>query len=304
STDCNDEDSRVNPDATETCNAIDDNCDGTVDDGTAQNTYYMDMDEDGYGDPAMPTSACTQPSGFVSDNTDCADNNVGVNPGAEEVCNTQDDDCDGVLNEDLPLQTSYPDSDGDGFGDGASPLSDCTLPTGYTADNTDCDDTDATINPDAFDPSTDDRIDQDCAGDDACTAPVSSGADLVISSSADATAFCSQYSWVGGSLTVDNSALVTLSDLSCLCGLDGDLTIHGNGSLVSVAGLEEIIDVPGSVSLTDNPLLADLGQLGRLDTIGGDLTITGNAALDPSVASGFAANRTVGGTTTVSNNGP
>jgi Putative metal-binding motif len=304
STDCNDEDSRVNPDATETCNAIDDNCDGTVDDGTEQSTYYMDMDQDGYGDAAMSTLACTQPGGYVSDNTDCADNNAGVNPGAVEVCNAQDDNCDGVLNEGLPVETSYPDADGDGFGDGSAPLSDCTVPTGYTSDNTDCDDTDAVINPDAFDPSTDDRIDQDCAGDDTCIAPVSSGADLVVSSSADATAFCSQYSWVGGSLTVTATALATLSDLSCVCGLDGDLTIQGNTDLTALAGLRDVWDVPGSLLIVDNALLTDLSGLGSLSTVGGDLTITGNLALDPADATAFAGAVTVGGTTTVSNNGP
>ncbi len=304
STDCNDEDNRVNPDATETCNAIDDNCDGTVDDGTTQSTYYMDMDQDSYGDPAMSTLACTLPSGFVSDNTDCADNNAGVNPGATEVCNPQDDDCDGVLNEDLPVTTSYPDSDGDSFGDGSAPLVDCTVPTGFVADNTDCDDSDASINPGETDPSLDDRIDQDCAGDDACTAPVSSGGDLVISSAADATNFCAQFSWIGGSLTIDSTTLVSLSDLSCVCGLDGDLTIHGNTDLTGLNGLQEILDIPGSLWITDNPLLTDLSGLGRLDTVGGDLTITGNASLDPSDASGFAAIRVVTGTTTVSNNGP
>ncbi len=304
STDCNDEDNRVNPAATETCNAIDDDCDGTVDDGTAQTTYYMDMDQDSYGDPTMSTSACTQPGGFVTDNTDCADNNAAVNPAAAEVCNTQDDDCDGSLNEDLPIVTSYADSDGDGFGDSSAPLSDCTIPSGFTSDDTDCDDSDVAINPDAFDPSTDDRIDQDCAGDDACTAPVSSGADLVITSSADASAFCSQYSWVGGNLTIDATALATLSDLSCVCGLDGDLTINGNGDLTALTGLREVLDIPGSLWITNNALLTDLSGLGRLDTIGGDLTITGNAALDPSDASGFATLRVVAGTTTVSNNGP
>lgn len=56
-------------------------------------TWYRDADEDGYGDPADSVSACEQPAGYVSDGSDCDDDNSQINPGAPELCNGIDDDC-------------------------------------------------------------------------------------------------------------------------------------------------------------------------------------------------------------------
>jgi hypothetical protein len=63
------------------------------------NTYYADDDGDGYGDPDDSIVACSAPAGYVSDKTDCDDANAAVNPGANEVCNGIDDDCDGQIDE-------------------------------------------------------------------------------------------------------------------------------------------------------------------------------------------------------------
>ncbi|MBK6363892.1 MAG: putative metal-binding motif-containing protein [Saprospiraceae bacterium] len=97
-TDCNDNNVLINPGATEICNGLDDDCDGGVDEGV-QNTYFADTDNDGYGDATVTTMACSPPSGYVTDNTDCNDNNVLINPGATEICNGLDDDCDGGVDE-------------------------------------------------------------------------------------------------------------------------------------------------------------------------------------------------------------
>ncbi len=84
--DCDDTNSAVNPAATENCtDGLDNDCDGdtdTDDSGTVTNgtTYYADTDEDSYGDPNTSTTSCSQPEGYVSDNTDCNDSNASVHP--------------------------------------------------------------------------------------------------------------------------------------------------------------------------------------------------------------------------------
>ncbi|MBK8081689.1 MAG: putative metal-binding motif-containing protein [Saprospiraceae bacterium] len=64
--------------------------------------------------------ACSPPSGYVTDNTDCNDNNVLINPGATEICNGLDDDCDGGVDEGVQ-NTYYADVDNDSYGDAIRP---------------------------------------------------------------------------------------------------------------------------------------------------------------------------------------
>lgn len=91
--DCDDNNSAVNPNAQEICDDVDNNCDGQIDEGL-KTTFYEDADGDGYGNPQVTTKACSQPSGYVANNTDCDDTNAAVNPGATEIKkNGIDDDC-------------------------------------------------------------------------------------------------------------------------------------------------------------------------------------------------------------------
>ncbi len=95
-TDCDDSNPAVNPGAAEVCgDGLDNDCVGG---DAACATWYPDIDNDGYGDAsAGPTTAATQPAGYVSDNTDCDDGNGSVHPGAAEICgNGIDEDCDGT----------------------------------------------------------------------------------------------------------------------------------------------------------------------------------------------------------------
>ncbi|MBK6987761.1 MAG: hypothetical protein IPH33_05720 [Bacteroidetes bacterium] len=63
-------------------------------------TWYIDADNDGYGNPAIFILDCDQPSGYISDNTDCNDGNEFANPGEIEICgNSIDDNCDGDIDE-------------------------------------------------------------------------------------------------------------------------------------------------------------------------------------------------------------
>ncbi len=159
-TDCDDNEAAANPGATEVCDGIDNNCDGNVDEGLA-NTYYADTDNDGYGDANNSTQACTAPSGYVSDNTDCDDTDLNINSGATEICDGIDNNCDGNVDEGL-ANTYYADTDNDGYGDANNSTQACTVPSGYVVDDTDCDDTDLNINPGAIEVC--DGIDNNCDG--------------------------------------------------------------------------------------------------------------------------------------------
>jgi len=159
--DCNDDEAAINPDANEVCDGIDNNCDGQVDEGV-QGTYYEDADGDGYGNPANPIQACAPPYGYVSDHTDCDDALADVHPGASEICNEMDDNCNGFVDEGVK-NIYFRDSDGDSYGDPAQSMQACSMPDGYVTDNTDCQDFDAAIMPGA--PEVCDGIDNDCNAD-------------------------------------------------------------------------------------------------------------------------------------------
>jgi hypothetical protein len=160
--DCNNANPLINPNATEVCNSIDDNCDGQIDEGIVFTTYYQDFDNDGFG-TGTPVTSCTNPgAGWVTNNTDCDDTNGNTYPGATEICNTIDDNCDGQIDE--GVQTVYfIDSDGDTYGNPSVSILACTQPAGYTTDNTDCNDTNANINPGAEDIAGN-GIDENCDG--------------------------------------------------------------------------------------------------------------------------------------------
>jgi len=157
--DCDDDAPQVNPAAKEICNGIDDDCSGTADDGLATETYYADADGDSYGAGAGVES-CEPVVGMVTDNTDCDDKDTTVNPGATEICNGVDDNCNHHIDEGVS-STWYKDGDSDGYG-GASTMDACTQPAGYSGVGGDCDDAQAAAYP--GNPEICDSIDNDCNG--------------------------------------------------------------------------------------------------------------------------------------------
>ncbi|MFI5171673.1 MAG: MopE-related protein [Chitinophagales bacterium] len=79
------------------------------DDACIYQTFYYDDDEDGFGNNAITMSACTPMPYFISDNTDCNDLTDYVFPGAPELCDGEDNDCDGLIDEDLAFCNEGPD---------------------------------------------------------------------------------------------------------------------------------------------------------------------------------------------------
>lgn len=161
-TDCNDANDAVKPGATEICNAIDDDCDGATDEGLTFLDYYTDADTDGWGsNTAAAQNSCAPVPGKVTNNLDCNDANAAVRPGAVEVCNAIDDDCDASTDEGLTFVNYYIDADGDGYGSNtASPVSNCAPIAGYVTNNLDCNDAVTAIKPGAVE--TCNSIDDDC----------------------------------------------------------------------------------------------------------------------------------------------
>ena len=86
--------------------------------GTTAGTFYRDADGDGYGNPALTANGCTPPAGHVGNPNDCNDGNASINPGATEITNGIDDDCDGLIDEnvvaDLP-DDAFQDTNADGI---------------------------------------------------------------------------------------------------------------------------------------------------------------------------------------------
>lgn len=184
--DCNDSAAAINPGATEIpYNGLDDDCDTSTpdddldgdglvyaydcNDGSAAVglpvPYEADGDGDGFSDPSNSETACPgeQSEGYIEPTEeDCDDNDTNTYPGAPEQCDGVDNDCDTVVDNDVTYTNWYVDNDGDGYGAGTA-RNDCLAESNEVSNNADCDDTDATVNPNARE--IPDDIDNDCDGD-------------------------------------------------------------------------------------------------------------------------------------------
>ncbi len=164
-TDCNDNNANIHPNATEICNGIDDNCNYQTDEGLQQYTYFRDADSDNYGSKTNNITTCnaTIPAGYITNNTDCNDNNNQMHPGATEICDGNDNNCNNQTDEGFTQYSYFRDADNDNYGSKTNNITTCnaTIPAGYIADNSDCNDNNAGINPSATEIYYD-GVDNDC----------------------------------------------------------------------------------------------------------------------------------------------
>ena len=187
-TDCNDNDSLVNPLTTwfvdadldgfgnpnnfvtsclqppgSSINGLD--CDDTNAQLNLVDMYYVDADGDGFGDDATGVEQCAQPANTVTIGGDCDDADTTVYPGAIEICDGLDNNCNNTIDEGLPTITYYTDVDGDTFGSSVATTTCETLGNGFVLITGDCNDNNSTVYPGAIE-ILDNGVDENCDGVD------------------------------------------------------------------------------------------------------------------------------------------
>ena len=172
-TDCEDSNAEISPVSIELCDGVDNNCDEQIDENTALDVvvFYEDSDGDGYGNIDSPTLACSAPEGFVSDPSDCDDEDDDISPVSVELCDDVDNNCNELIDDEDPnLEDASAwslDHDGDGYGDASLGMMSCVPQEGYIADGSDCDDLRSDVYPgaaevcDGIDNNCDDLVDDE-----------------------------------------------------------------------------------------------------------------------------------------------
>lgn len=141
-------------------------------------TFYLDSEGDGFGNATNHIEACLAPVGYVLDNSDCNDNNANIHPGATEICDGIDNDCDASSadgSEDTQLGAACDGTDSDLCKEGNYYCASGSLACSDTNENTYelCDgldnDCDGSIDDNAFCPGGTTCVDGYCTCNDECS---------------------------------------------------------------------------------------------------------------------------------------
>ncbi len=127
--------------------------------------WFRDKDGDHYGSADQRVEGRQQPRGFVMNKRDCDDTDSSIHPYTRELNDSRDNNCNGKIDEGFVDTRFFPDSDADGFGNSDPTLSVMAVdaPDGYVRNKLDCNDSNASDNPEAEEVL--DGRDNDCDGD-------------------------------------------------------------------------------------------------------------------------------------------
>ena len=248
-------------------NACEKTVTATVAPGNGQNTWYKDIDDDGYSDGITEVS-CGAPSGYkpfaalLGPETDCNDNDPLQKPG----------------------QVWYPDSDNDSYGDTSS-VTQCTRPSGYKAASElagpepDCNDNNAAINPGATEICN--GIDDNCNGqiDEGASGGLTYVGNMTFSTQVALDDWSPCYSIIDGNVTITGTNINDLDPLVNLVTITGSLTIQST-YITKMEGLDNLDSLGGTLTIFSNSKLKNLNGLDSLSTVSGSLYMYYNFKLD------------------------
>ncbi len=304
--DCNDEDPTTAAGNDEICDGRDNDCDGAVDENVASTVWYVDHDGDGYGDDAAPQEAyCGTLPGRTSRPGDCNDQDATVHPGAVELCDNINQDCDAQTDE-TPAESRCSLAHADPYCARGKCRVDLCKP-GFR----DCDDNPA---------NGCETVGTSCGGGGAGSGGAGTGGtivpilpvdclggtqhtgDVTITTTGDFVTL-KGVACLQGNLFVSNSTtIVDLSPLASLQFISGTLQINSNSALTSLAGLSNLTTVGVTLNISSNQALKNVDALSGLTTVGGNFVISSNGALLQ--LDGFSSLSLIAGSADVSyNNG-